>query len=499
MAPEPPADGTSPSRGSVSSNASSTPSFSEPPTSPPHCNKNLSLTPVKSPTDNTLTASHPLAAQIPISNFSSLPEFPPEAAHLRSLTLTSDIPLPEYQNLLQGSEYQLPVLPQSITHLTLELFSLGFPGRNPHYLANLARALPNLRSVTFFSCLIDGLDDASRADAEAFFDQARVLREVHLIDSFVRPGFWLKVGGLWEERVKEGQIFASTEQGSEENALANGGSNGNTAAAADVDTGVKVVEVSYTFRGHEDSDFLARVHGTELGRLVVPGLVGVGFGMVEEAEGDKSLSGDGKALENGGATAQNAVGGVLPFANDSRATVELKQRFASLDEGALSSSIKVLNLSLWTLSVADIKAILARLAPKKGSAGTGLIDLTLAVLMSDNWVHDLAEALAASGATSNLEGLEIVGVPSLSKPSGTASGPTKTDEQIDNIMDKGDEAWASMGEKVKLLTQAQATEFGRKCQRLAKIEMSILKARKAGIALFVRNGLAEPWTQPGES
>ena len=156
--------------------------------------------PVKAPSDE--TPSFPLAAQIPVQSF-TLPTFPPEASHLRELTLTSDIPLPDYQPLVTtGAEYEVPVLPQSITHLTLELFSLGFPGRNPHFLTNLARTLPNLKSITFFSCLIDGLTEHSREDAEAFFSPKSTpqLREIHVIDSFVRPGFWSAITKPWAKR-----------------------------------------------------------------------------------------------------------------------------------------------------------------------------------------------------------------------------------------------------------------------------------------------------------
>ena len=425
-------------------------------------------------------------AQIPISSFAALPSFPPEAAHLRSLTLTADIKLSDYQTLLKGGEYELPEPPQSVTHLTLELFSLGFPGRNPRWLSNLARALPNLKSVTFFSCLLDGLDDASRADAVAFFDLACVLREVHVIDCFVRPGFWTDVGKLWSERARDARLEAEADE-------AGNGAGGDDGGDAVGDGGLKVVEVSYTYRGHEDSDFLARCHGEELARdLLVPGLVGFGCGLVEEAEGDKEL-GDGKEDK----TAGGIVGGVLPYASDSRATRATVERFAAVleqDRTALRG-LKVLNLALWTLTVQDVKEILGRIRPEaeSSSTATGLIDLTLSVLMADNWVQGLADAFGGpnAAAVKNLEGIEIVGVPSIAKPSGTASGPPKTDEQIDNIMDKGDAAWSSAG--VRLLNVDEAKRLGEACPRLAKVEMSILKARKAGVATFTREGPGEGW------
>ena len=64
-------------------------------------------------------------AQIPLQSF-NIPVFPPEAlaADVKSLILTSDMPLHEYPSLLQ-SAFSIPALPQSVTSLTLELFSLG--------------------------------------------------------------------------------------------------------------------------------------------------------------------------------------------------------------------------------------------------------------------------------------------------------------------------------------------------------------------------------------
>lgn len=258
------------------------------------------------------------------------------------------------------------------------------------------------------------------------------------------------------------------------------------------DGGVKVVEISYTYRGHEDSDFLARCHGEELAGLLVPGLVGFGCGLVEEAEGDKEL-GDGKEEKSG------VVGGVLPYASDSRATRATEERFGKFDTDPKAlAGLKVLNLALWTLTVKDVKEILGRIrASVEGDENhTGLIDLTLSVLMADNWVQDLADALKESGpAVRSLEGIEIVGVPSIAKPKGTASGPGKTDQQIDNIMDKGGKDWVgeSAKEGVRLLKLEEVQGLAEGCQRLAKVDMSILKARKAGVVTFVREGPGEAW------
>ena len=64
-------------------------------------------------------------AQIPLQSF-TLPDFPPEAASLKALTLTCDIKNDEYQDML-GKPYAIPPLPSGIESLTLELFSMGYP------------------------------------------------------------------------------------------------------------------------------------------------------------------------------------------------------------------------------------------------------------------------------------------------------------------------------------------------------------------------------------
>lgn len=432
------------------------------------------LTPVRSPPDE--STSFPLAAQIPLSSF-TLPTFPPTASRLRELTLTSDIPLPDYQPLVtNGAQYELPQLPPSITHLTLELFSLGFPGKNPHFLTNLAKALPNLKSITFFSCLLDGLTDHSRSDAESFFSPTLTpqLREIHIIDSFVRPGFWSATTQAWsKQRTDEADTATAT----------------NTSSTATTkDFGIKVIEVSYTFRGHEDFDFLARLHGEELPLLIQPHTIGAGFGLIEvSAEEIPDANAPEAALEDTEGNPmieskkKEVASGILPFANDSRATVALKRQVSESPEGELTS-LKVLNLSLWTLTTRDLDRVLSKIHPVSSSsvgAGaaqpeTGLVDLTISLLLDDNWLTSLISLLSKQATAQTLMGLEIVGVPS--KP--TTEG----------------EDWAS-NISAALLDEAQrdkVQELGKACPKLVKIEMSILKAKKAGSVLWMRE--AEEWT-----
>jgi len=394
--------------------------------------------------------SYPLAAQIPLKDF-TLPEFPPHASRLRELTLTADIKLDEYQAMLQEkplTQPPLPNVPSSITHLSLELFGLGFPG-TPPFLGRLAKALPNLTSLTFFSCLIDGLDDASRKDAERLFESCEKLQEVHVIDSFARPGFFKAVGEILEKRCGGTETKDSSEEG--------GGGGGG---------GLKVVDVSYTFRGHEDSDFLARVAGEELASLIVPGLIGASFDFVpvprrdelEESEGAAEGEGDKKDKEK-----EKMPEGVLPFASDGRAPAAVKKRFEKLSTGALRS-VKVLNLGMFSLRPVEVGELVYACA---GGGEAGLVDLTVAVLLEENWAQDLVKGFGYKEVGGALEGIEIVGVPDRA---GTKGG-------------EGEEDWQ---QGIELVKQEDVERLAKACPKLGKVGMSILKVRSAPNVVYLK-------------
>ncbi|EXJ64328.1 hypothetical protein A1O7_00664 [Cladophialophora yegresii CBS 114405] len=386
--------------------------------------------------------SYPLAAQIPLKSF-QLPAFPPQASRLRELTLTADIKLDEYQSMVQTppdaiiTQPPLDELPQSITHLTFELFGLGFPG-TPPFLTRLARSLPNIRSVTFFSCLIDGLDEHSRRDAEKFFSLvAPNLKELHVIDSFARPGFFTAVGAELEKH-----------------------------ASLEPTQGFKLVDVSYTFRGHEDSDFLARVQGEDLSSLVVKGMVGASFDFVpqrrdelQEAEADE----EGKDKPLG-----KLNEGVLPFACDGRAPSAARKRFETLSHGGELKDLKILNLAMWSLRPAEVGHVVYACA---GGARPGLADLTVSVLLEDGWVEKLASGLDQGGVAAELESLELVGVP-------------------DRAEEEGDDWKAGL----KVVTKEDVEKIARGAPKLAKAGMSILKVKTAPNVLFYKTE-GEGWKE----
>lgn len=374
--------------------------------------------------------SKPLAAQIPLQDF-HLPTFPPEASSLRELTLTADIKLDDYQNLLQtinqtSSEAQPPsTLPTSITHLTLELFNLGFPG-NLSFLTGLARSLPNLTSVTFFSCLLDGLDDSSREDAVGFFTAAAPkLVEVHFIDSFARPGFFTRV-----------------------------------AAGAN---GFQLVDVSYTFRGHEDSDFLARIQGDELTGLLLKGLVGASFAFVPATKDD--LASD---EATNAATDSAPALGILPFATDGRAPTALRKRFESPSAADNLTSLRVLDLSMWTLRAREVGEILQACAG--GRPDPTLAHLTVSLLLEDGWVDSLLNGLEHGHAAAALESLEIVGVPVEAKDAGS-----------------------NWQQSITLLQLVDLDRLATAAPKLSHLEQNILKVKNSQSAVYVKqNGHWEP-------
>lgn len=370
------------------------------------------------PSSSNETDDFPLAAQIPLSSF-TLPPFPPTASHLRSLTLTSDIDLKDYQpiHLKPGTfEPPPPTLPHTITHLTLELFSLGFP---PPFLSTLASRIPKLHSLTLFSTLLDGLTDPTRADALSFFRAtAPTLREVHVIDTFTRPGFWTAVANILDP---QSQPQHST--------------NTPTATANTGTEGLTLLTISTTYRGHHEPDFLSQVPAEEYPSLITPSLIGLSLSFSSPPPPGEALD-DTNDLDTSTGTDTDtnkgaAVDGILPFASDGRATNALRKRFESLRTGL--TNLRVLNLDMYTLTAHDVIKIVDTCGragrSRDNEEGAGLADLTVSILLEEGWFGVLVDGLTSGGggAARNLEGIEVVGVPSLS----SEVCKTDVDERVD--------------------------------------------------------------------
>lgn len=140
-------------------------------------------------TSSTNNPAEAQGAQIALDSF-TVPEFPPSARDLQALTLLSAIKAEQYQSLLSRS-FVVPALPSGLRSLTLELFSLGYP---PGFLTALASRVPLLSTFVAYSQILDGVTSESQRDAVESFKALRSLRALHLLDTFVQPGFCAKVG-----------------------------------------------------------------------------------------------------------------------------------------------------------------------------------------------------------------------------------------------------------------------------------------------------------------
>ena len=137
-----------------------------------------STTACETPADNATT--------VLISTFALSDLAPPPTT--TQLTLTADFPLDSYEKQL--ASFALPAaLPVSITSLTLELFTYGYP---PGFLALLGSLLPRLTEITLYLQLVAGTTAESFHDAKAFLGTAlhNGLQKLKLVDVFVPPDFF---------------------------------------------------------------------------------------------------------------------------------------------------------------------------------------------------------------------------------------------------------------------------------------------------------------------
>jgi hypothetical protein len=410
----------------------------------------------------------PLAAQIPLQSF-VFPIFPPQASRLRELTLTCDIQLDEYQQILnkhsldEQREKQLspnthvrrssynasnslvfhaPNLPPSITSIALELFRQGFP---VGWLKSVARSLPKLRSLTFFSCLIDGLDDGSRNDAVSMLEMLK-LRNLHVIDSFTRPGFWREAAiGLSEEHERAKEAYTEHEDGNRRHSA----------------RGLQAIEMSYTYRGHSDPEFMSRIAGEELPELLGSGVVAASFNLLappnlipgENGQENDLLEDPANLDENGQLIDNRRPEGILPFPEYGRASSALRKRFERLSSGKDLGKLRMLNISLWTLRPEEVGQVLYSCA----GGGSGVLeDLCISVLMRPGWWDELLKSLTDHSQA--LEGLEVVGVPDDDEKEQVGT------KVVQDIFDQANDI-----EKLRLA-----------CARLVRFDMTILRAKSFG-------------------
>lgn len=263
-------------------------------------------------------------------------------------------------------------MPPSIESLTLELFSLGYPSG---FLTALAKALPNLKSVVLYSQLFAGLTSESQADAVSFFEHSRNLRALHLLDVFAKESFFRDAGKWLRYNTASEPAHAARR-------------------------GLMFLEVNYTFR-HEDEDFMHKIQATELPDLIGPGLISLSFNLsppedASEDEQDPQTLQQRQSGEGDGAPKE----GVMAF----NKTLAPDPVSALTKEEISPQGLRALNLTLYTLSVADLKKVL------EVQKHLMVLNVTLEVEPGEAWKKQLVEVL---GMCKGLEQVEVVANPTL--------------------------------------------------------------------------------------
>lgn len=311
----------------------------------------------------------PTAAQIPLQSF-ELPVFPEQAKELRSLTLTCDIALDNYTDLVT-KPFKVTDLPPKIESLALEHFSLGYPAG---FLEQLAQKLPELKSLTIFGQLLGGVSRESHQDAAKFFDTAsKGLRELHLLDVVVPPQL---MSDVCESLQKAGKLMFA--------------------------------EVNYTTR-HEE-DFLTRVPGPELPGLVSPGLITLALNLAPSEGSEEDQDGEDKGHDENGQKAEiPKEEGITPL-NRTQAEDLVKQL---TDATTRPRSLKMLNSTLYTLTFTQLKQI------TEIHRGILVLNVTVELEMEsseegdEQWNKWRAEVLESIAYCKDLEQVEIVANPGL--------------------------------------------------------------------------------------
>ncbi|KAH7411003.1 hypothetical protein BKA64DRAFT_704110 [Cadophora sp. MPI-SDFR-AT-0126] len=305
-----------------------------------------------------LESTHPVppsearAAQIPLQTF-NLPTFPPEAftAGLTSLILTSDIKLDEYQPLLE-QPFSVPDLPQTITSLTLELFSLGYP---PGFLTELGKKLMGIKSLTLYSQLLAGTTSYSKDDAVTFFRFQTQLRELHLLDVFGPKGFYAEL-------------------------------------ARRVSPSLRFLEVNFTYR-HSDPQFLGSVPSKEIVEFLKRGS-GAGGGANAGLLG-LTTSISAPDITDDEDDREGTELGILP--------VEKGHAEGLIDAlKDVGKEMVMLDVTMFEVSIEQVKTIISS-CPKVKILG-------LTVTVDKGW-GEVFEVLGLDGKGAGVEVLELVGVP----------------------------------------------------------------------------------------
>ncbi|CAG8954683.1 hypothetical protein HYFRA_00004605 [Hymenoscyphus fraxineus] len=280
-------------------------------------------------------------AQIPLQSF-TLPTFPPETLtnpQTTHLTLTSDIPLSSYTSLLT-QPFTIPPLPRSITTLTLESFSLGYP---PSFLPLLASNLPRLKSLVFFEQVLGGTDE-EKGDVINFLTQLSEVREVHFLDVLMGKGVMRRVSGALGGRVE-------------------------------------FVGVSYTYRG-EQVDLLPEIG--EFEGWVREGVRGLRIAMVATPP-EPDPEEEGRERED----VEKEEMGILPPRIADTAMSSLVDKILALE------TLILLDLTLFPLPLSSLLAILTSCKKIKV--------LSVTLVLETSWEHVFERLRGNTGGVESLE------------------------------------------------------------------------------------------------
>ena len=153
------------------------------------------------------------------------------------------------------------------------------------------------------------------------------------------------------------------------------------------------LEVNYTFR-HEDEDFMHKIQATELPDLVGPGLISCSFNL-SEPENMPEDPDDPVNLQNAGSKE-----GVMAF----NKSIAADPVIAMTEEENSPKGLRALNLTLYTLTLKDLKKVL------DVQKHVMVLSVTLEVEPGEDYRKELIKALEPC---KSLEQVEIVANPSL--------------------------------------------------------------------------------------
>lgn len=367
-----------------------------------------------------MSAQQPSGAQIPLDGF-QLPNFPPNAQSLVALTLTSIMKKPEDPQYKPEDVALRPVtvpqtLPKGIQSLTLEEFELGFADE---FLSKIAEHLQELKSVVLYKCTL-GLSK----DEEKFFTGSKGLRALHLLDvGIVKRGFVEEISKSFRSRTERGLMF---------------------------------LEVGFTYEPKDDDEVrsLNEDLAKELPNLICPSLITVKLN-VQLPDAPKS---DQTSASESSRPAPSAM---IEVYDQSHSTGLVDALTA---ESTRPRPLKALNITLYTITAAQLKEILSH------HKGLMILNVTIQIPDSDEDLDEVKDTLiAAISQCPELEQLEIVGSPVAKESAGDENQRKALLQRIDFEVD-------------------QLRKMSKSCGKLIECKVNVLRGTGSGSREWHKRG-----------